>query len=185
MKSACTLPSLLVLGFLMVPAASAQQVGKPAPPLDAKLLDGTSFSLASEIGKVVIVNFWATWCKPCRAEMPALNAYFLEHRAEGLVVLGISVQSDRKAVQKVMTAFSYPAALGSDASLNEYGRISRVPLTFVIDREGILRKKDWYGNPGIDRSLLEEVVTPLLQEKSVLPAAIENDFSTTSSHYAQ
>jgi peroxiredoxin len=154
-----------MLGFFMGLSAHAQQVGRPAPPLDAKLLDGTSFSLASETGKVVIVNFWATWCQPCRAEMPALNAYFLQHRAEGLVVLGISIQSDRKAVQKVMSAFSYPAALGSDANFNGYGRISRIPLTFVIDRHGILRKKDWYGNPGIDRSLLEEVVTPLLQGK--------------------
>ena len=159
------LPGLLLPVFFIASSAETQQVGKPAPPLDAKLLDGTSFSLASETGKVVIINFWATWCQPCRAEMPALNAYFLDHRAEGLVVLGVSVQSDKKAVKKVMDAFSYPVALDSDASFKGYGRIWRVPLTFVIDRHDILRKKDWYGDPGIDRSLLEKVVTPLLQEK--------------------
>ena len=165
MSLSCTLPGSLMLAFFIVSTAEAQQVGKLAPPLDAKLLDGTSFSLASETGKVVIVNFWAAWCQPCRAEMPALNAYFLEHRAEGLVVLGISIQSDKKAVKKIMNAFSYPVAFGSDASFNGYGQVRRVPLTFVIDRHGILRKRDWYGDPGIDRSLLEKVVTPLLQEK--------------------
>ena len=165
MSLSCILPGSLMLAFFIISTAEAQQVGKPAPPLDAKLLDGTSFSLASETGKVVIVNFWATWCQPCRAEMPVLNDYFHDHRAEGLVVLGIGIQSDKKRVKKVMDAFSYPAALAGDASFNGYGQVRRVPLTFVIDRHGILRKRDWYGDPGIDRWLLEKVVTPLLQEK--------------------
>ena len=165
MNLSCILPGSLMLMLIVGSTAEAQQVGKPAPPLDAKLLDGTSFSLASETGKVVIVNFWATWCKPCRAEMPVFNDYFHDHRAEGLVVLGIGIQSDKKTVKKVMDAFSYPAALAGDASFNGYGQVRRVPLTFVIDRHGILCKRDWYGDPGIDRSLLEKVVTPLLQGK--------------------
>ena len=155
----------ITLALLAIPNADAQDVGKPAPALEAKLLDGSQFSLASESGKVVIVNFWATWCKPCRAEMPALDTYYRMHQSQGLVVLGISIDDpgDEDTVRKVMSAFSYPAALKRDSNFDGYGRIWRVPLTFVIDRHGILRKDGWYGDPGIDGTLLDKVVTPLLQ----------------------
>lgn len=146
--------------------ASAQTVGKPAPPLQAKLLNGKSLSLASEAGKVVIINFWATWCAPCRTEMPTLNAYYNKHRNQGLVVLGISIDKKRNEAEviKVMRQFNYPAALASDSNYNGYGRIWRVPLTFIVDRNGILRRDGWKGAPGIDRALLEHVVTPLLMK---------------------
>jgi thiol-disulfide isomerase/thioredoxin len=150
-----------------VSSAYALDIGKPAPPLEAKLLDGTRFSLASATGKVVIVNFWATWCKPCRAEMPALDAYYQKYRAEGVILLGISMDDpkDEAKVRNVMGAFSFPAALAQNASFEGYGRIWRIPLTFVIDRHGNTRKDAWYGDPGIDLPLLERVVTPLLQEQ--------------------
>jgi thiol-disulfide isomerase/thioredoxin len=157
----------LVLVLLTVPSAYALDIGKPAPALEAKLLDGTSFSLASATGKVIVVNFWATYCEPCRAEMPALDAYYRKHRAEGLILLGISIDdpNDEAKVRKVMGAFSYPAALAHDASFDGYGRIWYIPVTFVIDRHGNTRKDGWYSNAGIDLPLLERTVTPLLQEQ--------------------
>jgi len=158
--------SLLLLS-LMASSAEALDIGKPAPALEAKLLDGTSFSLASTTGKVIIVNFWATYCEPCRAEMPALDAYYRKHRAEGLMLLGISIDdpSDEAKVRKIMGAFSYPAALGQDASFEGYGRVWHIPLTFVIDRRGNTRKDGWYVENGIDLPLLEKIVTPLLKEQ--------------------
>jgi peroxiredoxin len=148
-------------------AAQAIKEGEAAPALDAKLLDGNAFSLAAQAGKVIVVNFWATWCEPCRAEMPALDAYYLKHKAEGLVVLAISMDQpgDDAKVREVMRAFNFDAGLGREASFRGYGRIWRLPLTFVIDRNGILRKDDWYGKPGIDEALLDKVVTPLLVQK--------------------
>jgi len=139
--------------------------GNPAPPLSAKLLDGTVFKLSDNAGKVVVVNIWATWCAPCRAEMPALDAYFRQHRDEGLVLIAISWDDpkDEPKVRQVMKEYSFPAALGRDAELKGYGRVWRLPLTFVIDRHGILRKDDWYGDPGLDSRLLETTVTPLLR----------------------
>jgi thiol-disulfide isomerase/thioredoxin len=155
---------ICILGLNFATAAHAIREGEPAPGLEAKLLDGKPFSLAAASGKVVVVNFWATWCEPCRAEMPALDAYYQKHRSEGLEVLAISMDqpSDENKVREVMRAFTFDAGLGRDASFRGYGRIWRLPLTFVIDRNGILRKDGWYGDPGIDAPLLEKIVTPLL-----------------------
>jgi thiol-disulfide isomerase/thioredoxin len=145
--------------------ASAIEEGKPAPPLTAKLLDGTSFTLAQAKGNVVIINFWATWCAPCRAELPALDEFYRRHHRQGLTFLAISVDDadNEVIVRKVMQAFSFPAALLRNANVKDYGRIWRVPLTFVVDRDGILRKDSWYEKNGINAVMLEKTVTPLLQ----------------------
>jgi len=157
------------VGFLLLFAATAlargPEEGKPAPAIQARLLDGSQFALADQSGKVVVMNLWATWCAPCRAEMPALEAYYQKHKAEGLELLAISLDEpkDDAKVREVMRSFTFPAALARDAQFKGYGRVWRLPLTFVIDRHGVLRKDRWYGTPGIDVPLLEAVVTPLLQ----------------------
>jgi thiol-disulfide isomerase/thioredoxin len=157
----------LLTASLAASSAYGLDLGKPAPTVDAKLLDGTSFSSAALASKVIIINFWATYCEPCRAEMPALDAYYRKHRPEGLALLAISIDdpADAAKVRKVMQAFSFPAALAQDASFTRYGRIWHIPLTFVIDRRGNLRKESWYVENGIDLPSLEAVVSPLLQEK--------------------
>jgi thiol-disulfide isomerase/thioredoxin len=161
---------LCFIGMQFAIAAYAIKEGEPAPSLEAKLLNGKSFSLAAASGKVVIVNFWATWCEPCRAEMPALDAYYRKHKAEGLEVLTLSMDqpSDDDKVRQFLRAFTFHAGLGREASFRGYGRIWRLPLTFVIDGNGILRKDGWYGDPGIDLPLLYRVVTPLLATKPSL-----------------
>lgn len=143
---------------------AAPQEGKPAPAFDAKLLKGESFSLDAAKGQVVVINFWATWCPPCRQEMPALDSYYQKHRDQGLRVIAVSMDepADEAKVYEVMKSYSFDAALDKNAHYKGYGRIWRLPLTFVIDRKGILRKDGWYGNAGIDQPLLENMVTPLL-----------------------
>ena len=165
MASARLLLFILCTQFAI--SVHAIKEGEPAPSLDAKLLDGSEFSLAAASGKVIVVNFWATWCEPCRAEMPALDAYYKKHKAEGLEVIAISMDqpADDSKVREVMRAFTFGAVLGREASFRGYGRVWRLPLTFVIDRAGVLRKDGWYGDPGIDLSLLDKIVTPLLSSK--------------------
>lgn len=146
-------------------AAFAANEGEAAPAIRAKLLDGTTVSLAADAGKVVVVNMWATWCAPCREEMPALDAYYRAHRDEGLVLVALSMDDpkDEAKVREMTQAYSFPVGLARDAEMKGYGRIWRLPLTFVVDRKGILRKDQWYGDPGLDAHLLDQTVTPLLR----------------------
>ena len=139
-------------------------VGKPAPPLEAKTIDGKNFSLADVAGNVVIINFWASWCEPCRKEMPAMESYYKKHKDGGLRILAISLDDseDEAKVREIMKSYSYPAAFQRDADFSGFGRIWRMPMTFIIDRQGILRKDGGVGPPSIDLDLLEKIVTPLL-----------------------
>jgi len=129
-----------VLGFLfgLSEARADAGIGEPAPAFVAKTLDGKAFDLSAQKGKVVILNFWATWCPPCRWEMPALEAVWREHRTKGLEVLAVSADSlrARAAVVDVMHYFSFPAATMDAVSKNELLTIKTVPLTYLIGKDG-------------------------------------------------
>lgn len=141
------------------------ETGKPAPELSATLIDGKTFDLAQQRGKVVVVHFWATWCGPCRVEMPILDAFQRAHKSDGLVVVAISLdtQDDLDKVKAMMRDFSFPAALIENTNAKGYGRIWRVPLTFVIDRDGVLRRDGFKAAPSIDATVLDHDVLPLLR----------------------
>ena len=130
------------------------------------MLDGSHFVLAEQRGKVVLVNFWATWCVPCRAEMPAIDAFYKAHRDQGLVVVAISLDdpADLAQVKLAMSRLSFPTALISQTQAKGYGRLWRMPLTFVVDREGILRRNAWKAAPKIDAASLDAEVLPLLRK---------------------
>jgi thiol-disulfide isomerase/thioredoxin len=146
--------------------ADAPAVGQRAPALIARQLDGATFDLAAERGEVVIVNFWATWCSPCRAEMPQLDAFYKRYRSRGLRLLGMSVDdsSDRDAVVHVMKSFSYPAALAADAKVNGFGPPLAVPTTWIIDSTGVVRARLMAAN-AITAQSLEQAVLPLLPQQ--------------------
>ncbi|HUW27146.1 MAG TPA: TlpA disulfide reductase family protein [Sulfuriferula sp.] len=161
---------IILAGVLIVTGASqalanSLRVGAAAPAFTVKTLDGRALSLASLHGKVVLLNFWATWCPPCRAEMPALERFYQLHRNEGLEIIAVSMEdrSDEAKVRTVAAAYTYPLALIANAEVEDYGRIWRLPLTFVIDRAGMLRKSDWSGEQPISAASLDEYVLPYLK----------------------
>jgi peroxiredoxin len=145
--------------------AGGPPVGKPAPPLTLTTLDGRSISTDSLRGKVVVLSFWATWCAPCREELPVLSAYAAQHAKDGLVVLGISLDDagNLPEVRKIAASLSFPVALLGSEWAGDYGRIWMMPANFTIDRAGLLADNAWNDKqPDWTQARLESIITPLL-----------------------
>ncbi len=145
--------------------ANDLRVGAPAPPLVLHTLDGAGIATRDLLGEVVIVTFWATWCDPCRTELPILSAYAARHAQQGLRVLGFCLDGpdDLPKVRAVAATLSFPVGLLGSPWAGGYGRIWRIPVSFVIDRRGLLRYDGWQAKqPAWNEARLEEVVTPLL-----------------------
>ena len=148
--------------------AAPPTVGQPAPQLVVPQLDGHEFDLAQLRGKVVLVNVWATWCSPCRSEMPTLNAFYRRYHSRGLDLIGLSIDEapDAAKVGQVMRQFSYPGALASAARVNGFGDPVAVPITYVIDARGVVRAQlQAEGPSGVSEQALEEAVLPLLAQR--------------------
>lgn len=157
----------LGLQTLFAPAARANalRVGELAPPVTMTTLDGERIATADLLGRVVILTFWATWCSPCREELPLLSAYATRHAADGLTVLGLTLDPAEQLpqVQRIAHSLSFPVGLLAKASLPGYGRIWRIPVNFTIDRQGRLVDDGWKDKqPAWTTERLERVVTPML-----------------------
>jgi cytochrome c biogenesis protein CcmG, thiol:disulfide interchange protein DsbE len=112
-----------------------------APALVMTTLDGRTFDLAELRGKVVLVNYWATWCAPCRKEMPKLDAFYKRYHDRGLEIISISIDFDRDLdkARRMAQSVSYPTALSKSISENGFGIPKAVPITWIIDRDGKVR----------------------------------------------
>ncbi len=119
------------------------KMGK-APDFSVTDLDGKTVTLADLKGKVVVLNFWATWCPPCREEIPALIALHEKNKARGLVVLGVSMDEGGVAEVKEFVAknkMTYPVAMASSTIADDYGGVRAIPTTFIINRDGAIIEK--------------------------------------------
>ena len=116
--------------------------GNAAPAVTLSLLDGRPQPLADLKGRVVLVNFWATWCPPCRAEMPGFQKIYDATRSAGFTVLGISM--DDKSPAEVASflhdrGLTYPVAMATEQAVAAFGGINDYPTSFLIDRRGRIR----------------------------------------------
>jgi cytochrome c biogenesis protein CcmG, thiol:disulfide interchange protein DsbE len=146
--------------WLTFPACAAPEIDKAAPPLVATELDGHTFDLAKLKGKVVLVSYWATWCAPCRKDMPKLDAFYRHYHQQNLEMIGISVDRERdlQKVRKIMVSLAYPVAVLKDVTVNGFGEPEGVPMTWIIDAEGNVRDR----MIDVRDELLNELVAPLL-----------------------
>lgn len=116
---------------------------KAAPDFTLKDADGQNVKLSDYRGKVVLLNFWATWCGPCQLEIPWFIDFQKEYKSQGLEVIGVSMDDDGWAVIKPFVAahkVNYRILLGNDSVTQLYGGIDSLPTTFLIDRSGRIAK---------------------------------------------
>ncbi len=143
-----TLLVMLTLG-LLVPGCSAgselskAQVGELAPKFQLQNLDGQSVALSNFRGKPVVLNFWATWCSPCRSEMPYIQQVYDEWSDKGLVVLTINIGESSTKVKEFMQGYglSFTVLLDTKEKVAQSYNIRGIPSTFFIDKDGIIQVK--------------------------------------------
>ena len=139
--------------------------GTQAPDFTLKDLDNEDFSLSSLKGKVVLLDFWATWCYPCRVEIPHFIKLYDDYRSKGFEVVGIALDKDGASVVKPFAEkekINYIVVIGDADVANAYGGIRAIPTTFVIDRKGSIHSK-YVGVPK-DMGVFERDVKKLLGE---------------------
>ena len=155
------------------PATAAAPVDRssfPAvPQVDLQTLDGKSFNLSNLRGRVVLLNFWATWCIPCRSEIPELNAMHHDLESRGLSVVGVSTYDRADAVKDFWKDIKqdYTVLLG-DSGVESKFAVAGLPTTFILDREGRIRAKIVGGRT---RDSFEAAIRPLLEETATATIA--------------
>jgi peroxiredoxin len=132
--------SVVVAVLLSLPltAAAAMKIGEVAPDFARDDLSGKQVRLSDHRGKLVLLNFWAAWCAPCREEMPAFSKWQEAFRAEGFQVIGVSMDDDAAEAKEFLTAHpvSYPVVVGDAKLAEHFGGVLGLPLSYLIDAQG-------------------------------------------------
>jgi cytochrome c biogenesis protein CcmG, thiol:disulfide interchange protein DsbE len=118
--------------------------GEPAPPFTVTTLGGEQISLESLRGNVVLLNFWATWCAPCRIEMPGFERVYRAKQDDGFVILALSSDQDGAAAVERYVAdrgVTFPVAMASGQIVHSYGGATMIPTSILIDRNGRIRHR--------------------------------------------
>ena len=164
---------IAVLGFIgyriWPQAASALGIGSgglDAPDFRVETLDGTPVALSDLRGQVVLVNFWATWCPPCRFEMPGFQRVYDEYRDQGFTILGLSTdRGGTRIVREFLEerGITYPVAMATPEAVRVFGGANLLPTSYLIDRDGRIR----YTVKGVyTETALSQAVARLLREGS-------------------
>jgi peroxiredoxin len=169
--TAFLLPVALVTGLItMVPhvtlAAHAtpweadELIGRQSPDFTLRTPDGGKMALSSLSGKVVLVNFWATWCEPCREEMPSMNKLYNKLKNKGFVVLAVSSDNSPESVRNFIkkVPVDFPVLLDEDSRVSvKLFKVFAQPMSFLIDKKGRIVKKYFGSIDWTDKSIVEEI----------------------------
>lgn len=152
----------LAAALLTTAPATARElkVGQPAPPIELTLADGTKTTIAEHRGEVILVNFWATWCVPCRVELPLLDAYYRKISKHGARVFAVTTEGS-VPIFKMKALFAALAITPAKGIRGIDRSVPAVPTNYIIDRQGIVR----YAKAGaMDLDDLNRELIPLLRE---------------------
>ena len=168
--AAASLLGIIGLLFLAIAPSRAGSDKAAAPPLKAappwqlKGVDGDPVKLSDFKGKVVILDFWATWCGPCKMEIPGFVDLQKKYGEQGLAVIGVSLDDGGPQTVKPFMkslAVNYPVVMGNDKIVQDYGGIEGIPTTFIIDRQGMIVGKHLGYE---EKQRFEAEIKPLLKQ---------------------
>lgn len=163
-----SLQGLLLAGLLCatgINVAVAAAVSGPAPNFTLKSLNGKNLKLSEMRGNVVLINFWASWCGPCREEMPLLNALHGKYQPLGFTVLGVNVEEQEKNARGFLQNFpvDFPVLLDNQNQVSKLYDVIAMPTTVVVDRDGNMRYLHKGYKPG-DEKKYRQVIKKLVRE---------------------
>ena len=153
------------LSFAGANLANASAVQGLAPNFTLKTLTGKNLKLSEMTGNVVLINFWASWCGPCREEMPLLNALHKKYEQLGFTVLGVNVEEDVKNARGFLKNFpvNFPVLLDTTNKVSKQYNVLAMPTTVVVDRDGNMRYLHKGYKPG-DEKKYQQMVKKLVRE---------------------
>jgi len=165
MKKFFTAFALLGLLGLSANAMAAKQINHPAPDFTLKNLDGNNMKLSEMRGTVILLNFWASWCAPCRLEMPLLDNLHNKYKDLGFTVLGVNVEQDSNMARRYITdrPVSFPILLDHTNVVSKQYKVVAMPTTVLIDRDGNMRFLHQGYKPG-DEKKYKRMVKKLIRE---------------------
>ena len=153
---------LLIFGFLS-PKKGRPGIGETAPAFSLTSLDGQEFTLGKVSGQVVVLNFWASWCSPCREEAPALQAVWQEVQNKGVIFVGVTYHDVESASQEFVDTFgiTYENGIDTQGQISRAYGVTAVPETYIIDREG---KIAWFHIGALDEETLSQEIERALDQ---------------------
>ena len=139
--------------------ASSGMEGQPAPDFALKSSTGQNLRLSEYRGDVVMINFWATWCGPCRQEMPLLDELYSRYHRVGFNLLGVNIDDDsRRAMQMVdELGVNFPVLFDASKEVSELYDVEAMPVTVLVDREGTVRYVHHGYKPGYENMYLDQI----------------------------
>jgi thiol-disulfide isomerase/thioredoxin len=158
-RVAAILAPLTASLLLALPASGAGSGSGPAPQFTLESRVGSKISLAQYKGQVVMLNFWASWCGPCRQEMPLLENIYKKYNKMGFTLIGVNVEPDSKAAEGFLkaTPVSFPVIYDKDSTVSKAYDVSGMPSTVLIDRKGNIRVLHRGYKPGDENEYLDSI----------------------------
>ena len=153
------LAAIVAAAVLALPALAADPTGSPAPAFTLGSSAGSNVSLAQYKGQVVMLNFWASWCGPCRQEMPLLESIYKKYNRMGFTLIGVNVEPDSNAANQWLkqTPVSFPILYDKDSKVSKMYDVAGMPSTVIIDRTGKLRVLHRGYKPGDENEYLDSI----------------------------
>lgn len=154
--------SVLALSTLLASAQLSADVGPgPAPDFTLKSQAGANLKLSELRGEVVMINFWASWCGPCRQEMPKLEELYARYKPLGFIILGVNIEEDSSKAKALLKdlSVSFPVLFDDQNEVSRLYQVAAMPSTVLVDRDGNMRYLHKGYQPGLEQQYQEQIRT--------------------------